>query len=181
MDGPSTQFRTPRRSRRCCDEEADGTCSCSDDDNNGEVVGRSGATSTPGPTIAAATPIAAAREEPETCAVCLSPLRKKSGEESRRGPVFVTPCSHHFHLSCLRGCREYHTSGCPLCRSQLPPGLTPIGAKERHAARRRNEQAAERFPAHLLAAHPGYDPHVIATRAARIRAAVAQRMAVQVG
>ena len=103
------------------------------------------------------------------CTICLSPLRKNG--KRHKSDVFRTPCGHEFHLDCLRSCREYkNNTGCPLCRTQLPPGLTPVGAKERQAERDREEETAFRFN---ISAE--YNPNYIAIRAARIRLAVAQR------
>ena len=106
---------------------------------------------------------------PKTCAICLSPLKKKNGE-CHKGPTFVLPCNHEFHRECLQNCREFKTSCCPLCRAELPPGLTPVGARERQAEREREEEVAYNFN---IAAE--YNRNYIAIRAARIRLAVAQR------
>ena len=104
-----------------------------------------------------------------TCAICLSPLKEGNGDE-HKGETFVTPCNHEFHLVCLQGCREFKNSTCPLCRAPLPPGLTPVGARQRQAEREREEEIAYNFN---ISAE--YNPNYIAMRAARIRMAVAQR------
>ncbi|QDZ24137.1 RING-type domain-containing protein [Chloropicon primus] len=107
--------------------------------------------------------------ECRTCAICLSPLKKKDGSE-HKGETFVTPCDHEFHLKCLQSCREFKSSTCPLCRAKLPPGLTPVGARERWEERSREEELAHHFNLNAE-----YNANYIAMRAARIRLAVAQR------
>ena len=37
----------------------------------------------------------------------------------------TTHCGHRFHLDCLQSTRSFEMSNCPMCREELPPGITP--------------------------------------------------------
>ncbi|GMH69130.1 hypothetical protein TrRE_jg8201, partial [Triparma retinervis] len=39
----------------------------------------------------------------------------------------ITKCGHQFHLDCLQAVRESkdENMSCPMCREELPPGITP--------------------------------------------------------
>jgi len=50
----------------------------------------------------------------------MSPLASRS--------IYKTRCSHRFHKSCLVESRAAHINGCPFCRGEITPGLTPFEA-----------------------------------------------------
>lgn len=54
------------------------------------------------------------------CPICMSPLAARS--------VYKTRCSHFFHRSCMVETRAAHINGCPFCRGEITPGLTPFDA-----------------------------------------------------
>ncbi len=54
------------------------------------------------------------------CPICMSPLASRS--------VYKTRCSHFFHRSCMVETRAAHINGCPFCRGEITPGLTPFDA-----------------------------------------------------
>ena len=37
----------------------------------------------------------------------------------------TTHCDHRFHLDCLQSTRSFEMSNCPMCREEVPPGITP--------------------------------------------------------
>lgn len=57
--------------------------------------------------------------EGDECAICLELLTMK--------PVYVLPCSHPYHISCVEKLRHFGVKQvCPLCRADLPPGAERI-------------------------------------------------------
>lgn len=93
--------------------------------------------------------------EDESCAVCLSPL-------AGRSTPLTTSCAHAFHRQCLARLREHDASSgpscCPVCRSQLEPGLTPrhalltsrIGAARSAVALAQHARNTSQPSAHFL-------------------------------
>ena len=61
------------------------------------------------------------------CPLCMSPLKKKRGEEEagREKYTVTTHCGHTFHLDCLQSQKSFDMTACPMCRTDLPKGLTP--------------------------------------------------------
>jgi hypothetical protein len=62
------------------------------------------------------------------CPLCMSPLKKKRGSEEAGSEKYTitTHCGHTFHLDCLQSQRSFDIIGCPMCRTDLPKGLTPV-------------------------------------------------------
>lgn len=60
------------------------------------------------------------RDHDQDCPICMSPLASRS--------IYKTRCSHRFHKSCLVESRAAHINGCPFCRGEITPGLTPFEA-----------------------------------------------------
>ena len=90
--------------------------------------------------------------------------------------LFELPCGHGFHKSCLEQSREHDIKGCPLCRQAIPPGLTPVGARERILERRRREGQATNHPSYMqLYQNATYSRHVL-SRVSSAREAVRARM-----
>ena len=104
------------------------------------------------------TPVSTPSKAGDNCCICLEPL------DAAEAPVHTLgKCGHTFHLDCIRLARARSHSACPLCRSEISPGLTP---------------SHDRFN---FGAHRGFSPldHStdIRTASARARAAVALRLA----
>lgn len=82
-------------------------------------------------------------EEEDCCPLCLLPMTEgcrhnlsTNGLASSGSADFVvtTACQHRFHLGCLRKSRQLSSPSCPMCRTTLAPGLTPVGrAKWAHS------------------------------------------------
>ena len=121
------------------------------------------------------------------CAVCFSPIvkrrrlvledddpcaaRESAPEDGDERDFVSLSCGHIFHRECLAGCREHGMATCPICRADLPRGLTPAGARERFELRRQEEaRENERLAAGLAG---GWAAGDIAARAATARGAVA--------
>lgn len=60
------------------------------------------------------------KERTRDCPVCFSPLANRS--------IHKTRCNHLFHRTCLVESRAAHINGCPCCRREITPGLTPFDA-----------------------------------------------------
>merc|ERR1711907_619116 len=75
----------------------------------------------------ARTPLTPANSAGEQiCSICLEGLKNTSASPLHvEKEVTRIPCGHLFHLKCLQECRASFNDHCPLCRSQLPAGLTP--------------------------------------------------------
>jgi len=54
------------------------------------------------------------REVDEECAVCMEIMDPLS--------LCTLPCTHRFHVECLKKWRSFGNPTCPLCRDELPPG-----------------------------------------------------------
>ena len=62
------------------------------------------------------------------CPMCMSPLKRKRGSGADDDPkryTVITHCGHRFHLDCLQSTRNFDMTGCPMCRAELPSGITP--------------------------------------------------------
>jgi hypothetical protein len=61
------------------------------------------------------------------CPLCMSPLKKKKGADSDGETRYLvtTHCGHTFHLDCLQSTKAADMVTCPMCRSDLPSGITP--------------------------------------------------------
>ncbi|GMI49836.1 hypothetical protein ScalyP_jg4071 [Parmales sp. scaly parma] len=66
------------------------------------------------------------------CPLCMSPLKKKkfskgdgNSNDAYTRYTVITHCGHCFHLDCLQRTRNFDMSNCPMCREDLPPGITP--------------------------------------------------------
>ncbi|GMI33270.1 hypothetical protein TeGR_g7614 [Tetraparma gracilis] len=80
----------------------------------------------------AATPKRTEKDEYEEelaneCPLCMSPLKKKKGADSDGETRYLvtTHCGHTFHLDCLQSTKAADMVTCPMCRSDLPSGITP--------------------------------------------------------
>lgn len=128
----------------------------------GEVEAEAAAVATPGGSVRSENQEENDGEEDEEedrdCPICYSPFVNRS--------VHRTRCQHLFHKSCFISSRAAHINGCPCCRGQITPGLTPFDAQPG-----RNN----------LASLPGNDRNSIASRARAARQAVMARMARRAG
>ena len=60
-----------------------------------------------------------AAQEEKGCSICLDSLSS--------GTKQTLPCSHIFHVACVERLRSFGIQqACPLCRSELPPGLKQV-------------------------------------------------------
>ncbi|GMH50467.1 hypothetical protein TL16_g00779 [Triparma laevis f. inornata] len=81
------------------------------------------------------------------CPMCMSPFKKKRGENGENvyeRYTVITHCGHRFHLDCLQSTRTYDMTGCPMCRAELPSGITP--AKKGKEANNNNNRSAHQPP-----------------------------------
>jgi hypothetical protein len=77
--------------------------------------------------------------EPDTCPICLEPLRDS--------PIIITDCQHKFHNQCLQEWILTRRPTCPLCRAPVDPGnamRTQIMREELAWAERRPEASIRR-------------------------------------
>ena len=61
------------------------------------------------------------REVDEECAVCMEIMDALS--------LCTLPCTHRFHVECLKKWRSFGNPTCPLCRDELPPGPDQLFAE----------------------------------------------------
>jgi len=76
------------------------------------------------------------------CPLCMSPLKKnpnKKDDNTCSRYVVITHCGHQFHLDCLQRTRNFDMNNCPMCREDLPPGITPFKEKEKVILANRSE------------------------------------------
>uniref|UniRef100_A0A7S1TSK7 RING-type domain-containing protein n=1 Tax=Phaeomonas parva TaxID=124430 RepID=A0A7S1TSK7_9STRA len=79
-------------------------------------------------------------EDPDSlCPICTYPFEAEDAADRRY--VVTTYCGHRFHLECLQESRAFGVDGCPMCRQDLPHGITP--AKKRGTGWKRITSAAE--------------------------------------
>ena len=61
----------------------------------------------------ALTPQVFEKDEETQCFICLCPIRKKE-------MVYVLPCGHEFHQSCLEEAVSFQHKNCCICRQPFP-------------------------------------------------------------
>jgi hypothetical protein len=111
-----------------------------------------------------------AQHEAEQCPICMEDVETTAPTPScslkpPRAPFRTGCCKQLFHRACMQQYRECAAdhAGCPLCRSTLETGLTPLEAR------------SSRFRARTVAAAGGRD--AMLARAAAARHAVQVRVA----
>ena len=69
---------------------------------------------------------------------------KQQQQQQRKKETYTLPCMHKFHRKCLEDCRANDFSQCPMCREDLPGGLTPDYVRQMRAKKQEEDPDAAR-------------------------------------
>ena len=70
--------------------------------------------------------------------------KTKQQQQQRKKETYTLPCMHKFHRKCLEDCRANDFSQCPMCREDLPGGLTPDYVRQMRAKKQEEDPDAAR-------------------------------------
>ena len=70
--------------------------------------------------------------------------QQQQQQQQRKKETYTLPCMHKFHRKCLEDCRANDFSQCPMCREDLPGGLTPDYVRQMRAKKQEEDPDAAR-------------------------------------
>ena len=70
--------------------------------------------------------------------------KQQQQQQQRKKETYTLPCMHKFHRKCLEDCRANDFSQCPMCREDLPGGLTPDYVRQMRAKKQEEDPDAAR-------------------------------------